>query len=58
MATKDERPEMRAQQVLARAGVVLMPADQFDSLLASLDAADEAPALAKAFARPRRFERG
>lgn len=48
----------RAQNVLARTEVVLMPADQFDALLASLDAAEEAPSLAKALARPRRFKRG
>jgi uncharacterized protein (DUF1778 family) len=48
----------RAQHVLARAEVLLMPADQFDDLLASLDTADEAPVLAEALARPRRFKRG
>jgi len=48
----------RALRVLARTDVVMMPADQFDALLESLDVADEAPGLAKAFARPRRFERG
>lgn len=48
----------KAQHVLARAEVTLMPAEQFDSLLASLDIADEAPALEKAFVQPRRFERG
>jgi uncharacterized protein (DUF1778 family) len=48
----------RAQNVLARAEVVLMPADQFDALLESLDTADEAPFLEEALARPRRFKRG
>ncbi len=48
----------RAQHVLARAEVLLMPAGQFDDLLASLDATDEAPLLAEALARPRRFKRG
>lgn len=48
----------RAQNILARAEVVLMPADQFDALLASLDTADEAPFLEEALARPRRFKRG
>ncbi|MEV7043877.1 DUF1778 domain-containing protein [Amycolatopsis sp. NPDC051061] len=48
----------RAQHVLARAEVTLMPAEQFDALFASLDIADEAPELAKAFAAPRRFKRG
>jgi uncharacterized protein (DUF1778 family) len=48
----------RAQHVLARSNVTMMPAAQFDALLNSLDEADEAPALAEAFARPRRFGRG
>jgi uncharacterized protein (DUF1778 family) len=48
----------RAEKVLARTNVTLMSADQFDALLESLDIADDAPALAKAIDRPRRFERG
>lgn len=48
----------RAEKVLARMNVTLMPAEQFDALLESLDIADDAPALKKAFERPRRFERG
>lgn len=47
----------RAQQVLARAEITLMPPEQFDELLHSLDQADEAPRLAQAFARPKRFKR-
>lgn len=48
----------RAEKVLARTNVTLMPAEQFDALLESLDIADDAPALKKAFERPKRFERG
>jgi uncharacterized protein (DUF1778 family) len=48
---------MRAQQVLARTETTLMPLEQFEGLLHSLDQADEAPRLAKAFAQPRRFKR-
>lgn len=47
----------RADEVLARADVTLMPAEQFDALMASLDVPDEAPALAAIAARPRRFTR-
>lgn len=47
----------RAREVLALAERTLMPADQFDELLRSLDQAEKAPALAKAFQRPRRFKR-
>jgi len=32
-----------------------MPAEQFDSLVAALDVADDTPNLARAFARKRRF---
>jgi uncharacterized protein (DUF1778 family) len=48
----------RAEKVLARTSTTLMPAEQFDALLESLDIADDAPALKRAFERPRRFERG
>lgn len=48
----------RAEHVLARSNVTLMPAEQFDELLASLDEPDEAPELARAIAEPRRFRRG
>lgn len=47
----------RAQHVQARADRTLMPAEQFDELVAALDAADDAPNLARAFARQRRFVR-
>jgi uncharacterized protein (DUF1778 family) len=47
----------RAQQVLARAEITLMSAEQFDTLLDSLDQADDAPRLAQAFAEPRQFKR-
>ncbi|MFC6090559.1 DUF1778 domain-containing protein [Saccharothrix sp. BKS2] len=36
-----------ADKVLARADVTIMPAEQFDALMSALDAADEAPGLAK-----------
>lgn len=35
----------------------VLDADQFDALVEDLDVSDDAPALAGAFARPRRFER-
>lgn len=47
----------RAERVLARAEVTLMPAEQFDALIASLDVPDPAPTLARAAARTRRFVR-
>lgn len=46
-----------ASRVVARSRTVLMPADQFDELLHSLDVADSAPALTKVARRPRRFVR-
>ena len=45
----------RAQHVRARAERTLMPAEQFDALVAALDVADDTPNLAQAFARRRRF---
>jgi uncharacterized protein (DUF1778 family) len=47
----------RAQQILARSNVTLMPAEQFDALMGSLDQPDEALELARAIAQPRRFQR-
>jgi uncharacterized protein (DUF1778 family) len=46
-----------ADVVLARADRTLMPADQFDGLMAALDEPDEAPALAALAAKPRKFRR-
>jgi len=46
-----------ADRVLARVDQVMMPADQFDALLKSLDAPDEAPTLRKVAQRERRFKR-
>lgn len=46
-----------AEKMLARADHTVMPADQFDELLAALDAPDEAPALARLSQRPRRYHR-
>ncbi len=45
----------RAQHVRARADRTLMPAEQFDELVAALDVPDETPNLAREFARGRRF---
>lgn len=47
-----------AGRVLGRADVTLMPADQFDVLVASLDEPDEAPRLARAAGSARRYTRG
>jgi uncharacterized protein (DUF1778 family) len=44
-----------AERVLTRVDRVLLPADQFDALLNSLDAPDEAPTLARVASRKRRF---
>jgi uncharacterized protein (DUF1778 family) len=48
----------RVEHVRARAARTLMPAAQFDVLVASLDVADETPNLARAFTRKRRFVQG
>jgi uncharacterized protein (DUF1778 family) len=46
-----------ADVVLARADRTLMPAEQFDLLMSSLEVPDEAPRLLEAASRPRRFSR-
>jgi uncharacterized protein (DUF1778 family) len=46
-----------ADQVLARADTTVMPAEQFDELLASLDVPEEAPALAQLGRNERRYMR-
>jgi len=46
-----------ADMVLARADVTLMPAEQFDTLMDSLEIPDQAPRLLEAATRPRRFKR-
>jgi uncharacterized protein (DUF1778 family) len=46
-----------ADRVLARADVTLMPAEQFDALMDSLEIPDQAPRLLEAASRPRRFTR-
>jgi uncharacterized protein (DUF1778 family) len=46
-----------ADRILARADHTLMPAEQFDALLASLDQPDEAPTLSRIATKPRRFTR-
>ena len=46
-----------ADKVLARASHTIMPADQFDELLAALDAPDEAPALARQSQHARKYHR-
>ena len=45
----------RAQHVRARADRTLMPAKQFDALVAALDVADDTPNLARVFANKRWF---
>lgn len=45
----------RAQHVRARADRTLMPAEQFDALVASLDEPDDTPNLARTFAHKRGF---
>ena len=47
-----------ADAVLARADTTLMPVEQFESLLRSLDEADEAPSLRAAAAASGRVVRG
>lgn len=47
----------RVRHVRARADRTLMPAKQFDALVAALDVPDDAPTLARAFARERTFVR-
>lgn len=46
-----------AEHIIARVDHVLMPADQFDALISSLDVPDDAPTLARAASRKRRFTR-
>ena len=46
-----------ADRVLARADMTVMPAEQFDDLLSSLDVADEATALAQLGKSERRYTR-
>jgi uncharacterized protein (DUF1778 family) len=46
-----------ADKVLARAHRTVMPAEQFDQLIAALDEPDEAPMLTEIANRPRRFRR-
>lgn len=45
----------RVQHVRARADRTLMPAEQFDALVAALDLPDDTQNLARAFAHTRRF---
>jgi uncharacterized protein (DUF1778 family) len=46
-----------ADVVLARADTTLIPAEQFDALMSSLELPDEAPRLLEVASRPRRFSR-
>ena len=46
-----------ADKVLARAGMTLMPAEQFDDLLVALEVADEAPVLTRLSQRTRKYRR-
>jgi uncharacterized protein (DUF1778 family) len=45
----------RAEAVVARADVTLMPAVQFDAMIEAIDRANPMPNLARAAAAPRRF---
>lgn len=45
----------RVRHLQARADRTLMPAEQFDALVAALDVPDDAPRLAHAFSRAKRF---
>ena len=47
----------RAEEVLRRDLVTVMPAEQFDALMASLDVADAAPRLSSAARKPAVFNR-
>jgi uncharacterized protein (DUF1778 family) len=47
----------QASKVLARADVTMMPADQFDELMAALDEPRDIPKLAELARKPRRFTR-
>jgi uncharacterized protein (DUF1778 family) len=46
-----------ADRVLARTETTLMPAEQFDAMLAALDVPDDAPALARLAQRERKYHR-
>ena len=46
-----------AERVLARADVTLMPAEQFDQMMSSLDDAEPLPVLTRAATAPRVVER-
>lgn len=52
-----EAASAAADRMLARDEQTIMPAEQFDALIASLDVPDPAPKLAEVAARPRRFTR-
>jgi uncharacterized protein (DUF1778 family) len=45
----------RVRHLQARADRTLMPAEQYDALVAALEMPEDAPSLARAFARDRRF---
>lgn len=52
-----EAATQEAGRVLGRADLTLMPADQFDALVAALDEPDDTSRLAEAARRPRRYTR-
>lgn len=52
-----EAASTAADQVLGRGDWTVMPADQFDALMAGLDEPDDAPALTQLASRQRRFSR-
>ncbi|MQY18136.1 type II toxin-antitoxin system TacA family antitoxin [Nocardia macrotermitis] len=47
----------RADRVLALSSRTLMPAEQFDAMIESLDVADDAPAMTRLAERARRYVR-
>lgn len=46
-----------ADRVLARTEATVMPAEQFDAMLAALDVPDDAPALTRLVQRERKYHR-
>jgi uncharacterized protein (DUF1778 family) len=48
---------VEADRVLARTETTVMPAEQFDAMLAALDVPDDAPALTRLVQRERKYHR-
>lgn len=47
-----------AERAVARADVTLMPVEQFDAMMASLDVVEPLPELKRVFAQPAPYRRG